>query len=83
MFAFKVNHLLTIVAYFKIFIFSGVVLTASQYMQPRANRISKLYGTESGNVFAIKAIFKDSPFYFVLIVFSISLVTFSFAFRVA
>ena len=63
--------------------FVGMIFTESQYMKPRANRVSKLYGSVSGNIFALRAIFKDSPFSFVFAVFTASIFIFTFAFRVA
>lgn len=80
---YKINHLLTIVNFFKNFGFMGILLTYSKYMQPRSFRISMMYGSNPGSIFALRAIFKESPFSVVLAVFSTSIMIFSFAFRVA
>lgn len=80
---YKANHMLTIINFFKNFGFMGVLLTYSKYMRPRSFRISEMYGSNSGSIFALRAIFKESPFSVVLAVFSTSILIFSFAFRVA
>ncbi len=79
----KLNHLLVIFSFYKNAIFAGMVSTESQYMKPRAHRVSKLYGSVSGSIFAIRSIFKDLPFSFVFSVFTMSIFVFTFAFRVA
>jgi hypothetical protein len=79
----KVNHLLAIFVYFKAACFAGVLLSCSKYMQPQATRISRLYNSESGAVFALKGIFKDAPFRFISTVFSLSVLLFTFVFRVS
>ena len=80
---YKVNHMLTIISFFKNVCFMDILLTYSKYMQPRSFRISMMYGSSPGSIYALRAIFKESPFSVVLAVFSTSIFIFSFAFRVA
>lgn len=80
---YKLNHLLTIISFFKNACFMGILLTYSKYMRPRSYRISMMYGSNPGSIYALRAIFKESPFSVVLAAFSTSIVIFTFAFRVA
>lgn len=61
----------------------SLLLTYSKYMRPRSFRISIMYGSNPGSIYALRAIFKESPFSVVIATFSTSIVLFSFAFRVA
>jgi hypothetical protein len=79
----KLNHLLTIVAFFRAACFAGVLLTTSYYMHPRANRIRRLFGNTSETVSALKCIFKDAPARAIAALFSLSAVIFTFGFRVS
>ena len=80
---YKLNYFLIILNCFRIALFGSTVLIRSQYMSPRSGRICKLYGADSGVMFCLKSIFKDNPFSFVTAIFGISVVMFTFAFRVA
>jgi hypothetical protein len=42
-----------------------------------------MYNAKSGIIFCLRAIFKDNPFSFITTIFLISLVLFSFLFRIA
>jgi hypothetical protein len=80
---YKLNYLLTILACFRVAYFGTSMLIRSQYMSPRSGRICKLYGANPGLVFCLRSIFKDNPFSFVTIIFFISVLMFTFAFRIA
>lgn len=60
-----------------------MLLTCSKYMNPRASRITRLYRSTSGVLFALKSIFKDSPFCFIITVSMFSVWLFTFSFRVS
>ena len=72
-----------ILACFRVAFFGTTVLIRSQYMSPRCGRICKLYGAYPGVMFCLRSIFKDNPFFFVSIIFGISVLMFTFAFRLA
>ena len=72
-----------IIACFRIAFFGTTVLIRSQYMSPRSGRICKMYGAYPGVMFCLKSIFKDNPFSFVTAIFGISVIMFTFAFRIA
>lgn len=52
-------------------------------MSPRAERICNMYGAQSGAIYCLQCVFKDSPFAFITTIFLISVVVFSFLFRIA
>lgn len=52
-------------------------------MSPRSKRICRLYSTEPGLVYCLRSIFKDNPFYFITIIFVLSVNVFAFTFRIA
>jgi hypothetical protein len=64
----KVHHLTTF-AYVKAGCFAEVLLSCSKYMQPQTKCIFRIYNYDSGAVFTLKGIFKDS---FISAVFSLS-----------
>ena len=80
---YKLNYLMIILACFRIVFFGTNVLIRSQYMSPRSDRICKLYGAHPGLMFCLRSIFKDNPFSFVTTIFVISVLMFTFAFRIA
>ena len=82
-YTYKLNYLLIILACFRVCLFGTTVLIRSQYMSPRAGRICKLYGAYPGVMFCLRSIFKDNPFSFVTTIFGISVMMFTFAFRIA
>ena len=52
-------------------------------MSPRAGRICNMYGAKPGSIFTLRSIFKDAPFSFIATIFFISVLLFSFMFRIA
>jgi hypothetical protein len=82
-YSYKLNYFLIILACFRVAYFGTTVLIRSHYMSPRSGRICKLYGAYPGIMFCLRSIFKDNPFSFVTTIFAISVVMFTFAFRIA
>jgi len=80
---YKVNYIMIILACFRVSYFGTAALIRSQYMSPRSGRICKLYGAYPGLLFCLRSIFKDNPFCFVATIFFISVLMFTFAFRIA
>lgn len=80
---FKINYLLICLTVFRSCFFVTSVLVRSKYMAPRAERICNLYGAQSGTIYCLRCVFKDSPFAFITTIFLISVVVFSFLFRIA
>ena len=52
-------------------------------MDARTFRITDLYGPKLNKYFTLRSIFKDHPFYFVSILFVMSILAFSFSLRIA
>jgi voltage-gated potassium channel len=55
----------------------------SQYMEPRAYRLGRMTGVNPDLLPALRSLFKERPFSFIIIVFVISVALFSYSFRVA
>lgn len=81
--SFKLNYLLICLAVFRSCFFVTSVLVRSKYMTPRAERICNMYGAQSGTIYCLRCLFKDSPFAFITTIFVTSVIVFSFLFRVA
>jgi hypothetical protein len=79
----KLNHLLAVFVFFRSAGFVGVLLSCSYYMQPRANRIHRLFSGTSHAIRTLKCLFKDAPVTFITVCFLGSAFLFTFAFRVS
>ena len=82
-FDFKVNYVLVVLSFTKIFIILRVVLLRQIYMSPRSSRLCRMYGCESDYLYAIKCLFKDTPLSLIGIVFACSILIFSISLRIA
>lgn len=79
----KINHIITILATLKIITVLESALMHSRYSGPQSDRITNLYQSNSGILFATKCIFKDKPFTMLIFTFFISVTIFSYAFRIS
>lgn len=80
---FKVNYLLIIFSLLKLAYLINAFLFHSKYMRPRSNRICTMYGEKANFLFTLKAIFIDYPFSFIISISIISIMVFTFAFRIS
>lgn len=55
----------------------------SQYMNPRAYRLGRMTGVSPDLLPAVRSLFKERPFSFIIIVFLTSVALFAYSFRVA
>jgi hypothetical protein len=79
----KLNYLLICLTVFRSCFFVTSVLVRSKYMTPRAERICSMYGAQSGAIYCLRCVFKDSPFAFITTTFLVSVVVFAFLFRIS
>ena len=68
---------------FKAWYFCSVILIRSYYRTAQAERICELYNAEPDFNFCARCLFKDYPFAFVTVVSLVSVLLFTFMFRVA
>ncbi len=89
-FPYKLNYILVVLGFLKVFIALRVLLLRQAYMSPRCNsflsiasRLCRMYGCESDYLYAVKCLFKDSPLSFVSVVFTGSILIFAICLRIA
>lgn len=82
-FDFKLNYLLVILGFARLFIIFRVFLLKTEYMSPRANRVCRLYEAKSDYLYAIKCLFKDYPLPLIGVFFTISIAVFSLMLRIS
>lgn len=82
-FEYKVNYILVILSFLKIFIIIRVILLNNIYMTPRSNRLCRMYGCSFDYIYAIKCLFKDSPIFLIGFVFTFSVFIFAISLRIA
>jgi hypothetical protein len=58
------------------------LMNRTVYMNPRSNRLSKMYLCKADYHFALKCMFKDYPNKLIISAFLISILLFSFALRI-
>lgn len=81
-FPFKLNYLLVLLSMLRLYVIFRSHLNRTEYMNPRSNRLSKMYLCKADFQFALKCMFKDYPAELIGSAFLISIVLFSFAMRV-
>jgi voltage-gated potassium channel len=81
-FEFKLNYLLVLLSMIRLYVTFRSHLNRTEYMNPRSNRLSKMYLCKADFQFALKCMFKDYPAELIGSAFLISIVLFSFAMRV-
>lgn len=67
----------------RIFIIIRVLLRSSMYASPRAIRIGRMYGCETGYQFVAKALFKDYPLESISVVFFFQVFYFAWALKIS
>jgi hypothetical protein len=82
-FEFKVNYILVLLGFFRLFIVLRVFLLRTSYMSPRSSRNCRMYGCKASYVFAIKCLFKDTPMFLMGIVFFVSIFVFALGLRIS
>jgi len=81
-FDFKVNYLLVLLSMFRLYAAFRGLLHGTDYMNPRSNRISRMYVCKADFNFAMKCLFRDYHTEVTAAAFLISIGLFSFAMRV-
>lgn len=79
---YKINYVLIIASLTRIVFSLNFLFLKSKYLNPRSNRICRMYGSYPGVMYCLRANFKDSPFLFITSIFAGSIVIFTFAFRI-
>jgi len=82
-FEFKLNYVIVLLGFLRLFVVVRFFLLRTDYMSPRASRNCRMYGCKANYLFAIKCLFKDSPMMLMGIVFFVSVVFFAFGLRAA
>lgn len=70
---FKLNWLMNILMFIRLYILLRTTFNQSTYMTTRAQRLCLMYGCNNGYQYAFKCLFSDIPIYFVMAQFLISL----------
>ena len=78
-FPFKLNYLLTITVFVRIYAVIRAYLIHTEYCTPRSSRICRMYGTDADYKFAAKALFKHAPVSSTCIILIISFIAGSLA----
>mmetsp|Transcript_5560 Transcript_5560/g.4709 ORF Transcript_5560/g.4709 Transcript_5560/m.4709 type:complete len:244 (-) Transcript_5560:515-1246(-) len=78
-----VNDILNMILFLRIFIILRVVLLNTYWYTNRAQRLCEMYDCESGYIFTIKCMMKESPARFVFVGLFISIPIFGYWIRVA
>lgn len=81
-FSFKLNYMLTLYSLFRLYAVFRALMNRTVYMNPRSNRLSKMYLCKADYHFALKCMFKDYPNKLIISAFLISILLFSFALRI-
>jgi len=59
---FELNNLfICFMFFFRIYFYVRSMLSMSNYIEPRSQRVCNIYGTDAGYIFSIKALMKESP----------------------
>lgn len=82
-FEYKINYILVMLGFLRIFIVLRGVLLSTSYMTPRGSRNCRMYGCKNDYLFAIKCLFKDSPMMLMGAVFIGSIMIFALLLRMA
>lgn len=63
---FKLNWLMTLFLFIRVYIIARTTFYKSRYMTVRSQRLCSMYGCSSGYQYAFKCMFIDIPIYFVI-----------------
>lgn len=82
-FDFKINYILVMFGFLRIFLLLRLVLLSSSYMSPRSSRNCRMYGCSADYLYSIKCLFQDRPMTLMGAVFLASIFIFALMLRMA